>query len=282
VIGVDVIKQLRDKRRSLLILTAWAAGSAVPIQLVTLSFGYAQYYRQESLGPKVIITPHEFARLYIPWVYLPAMIALIAITLYCRRHYPDVFRRIVVGFGFGAICTIALDSFRQMGVINGWLPGDTPTMFGKMATGSNNFALYYPAGLLVHFLNGANFGIFYTFVWGKRKSYGWAAVWATVWLLIVELGMMIGPPMGPMVGLFGIRWAWPQLFLLTLAAHVAFGIPLGLLCQHFLRDEDRGWLLRFLAGPSSDADNLHMVVTERRPSTYRFDAQLAFDEEDHE
>ncbi|MCZ6505075.1 MAG: hypothetical protein O6834_03720, partial [Actinobacteria bacterium] len=53
----------------------------------------------------------------------------------------------------------------------------------------------------VHFLNGANFGLFYTFVWGKRRSYAIAVMWATLWLLIVELGMMTLPPMGPMVGL---------------------------------------------------------------------------------
>jgi len=241
--------QIPDRRRAVLILLAWIAGAAVPIHLVLLSFGYAQYWKAESIGPKVIITAHEFAKYYIPLVYLPAMVLLIGITLYCRKHYPDVFRRIIVGFGFGIVCTFALDSFRQMGVINGWLPGDTPAMFGKMATGSQNFNVYYPAGLLVHFLDGADFGLFYAFVWGKRGSYKAAVFWATVWLLMMELGMMLAPPMGPMVGPFGVRYMWPQLFLLTFVAHVAYGIPLGLLVQHFLKDEDRGWLLRFIQGP---------------------------------
>jgi len=240
---------IHDKRRALLILIVWFVGAAVPIHLVLMSFGYAQYFKQESLGPKVIITAHEFAKFYIPIVYVPSMIALIGITLYCRKKYPDIFRRIVVGFGFGIVCTFALDSIRQMGVINGWLPGDTPVMFGKMATGSQNFSVYYPVGLLVHFLDGADFGLFYAFVWGKRGTYKAAVFWATFWLLIMELGMMIGPPMGPMVGPFGVRYMWPQLFLLTFVAHVAFGIPLGLLVQHFLKDEDRGWLLKFLRGP---------------------------------
>lgn len=237
-----------DKRRAVLILLAWFTGAAVPIHLVLLSFGYAQYFKQESLGPKVIITAHEFAKYYISIVYLPAMVLLVGITLYCRKQYPDVFRRIVVGLAFGAVCTIVLDSFRQMGVIHGWLPGDTPSMFGKMVTGSQNFNVYYPAGLLVHFLNGAGFGLFYAFVWGKRGSYKTAVFWATVWLLLLELGMMLGPPMGPMVGPFGSRYAWPQLFLITFVAHVAFGIPLGLLVQHFLKDEDRDWLLPFVKG----------------------------------
>ncbi|WP_457652056.1 hypothetical protein [Rhodocaloribacter sp.] len=237
-----------DKKRAALILLAFIAGGAVPIQLVTLSFGYAQYVKGISLGPKVILTAHEFASFYVPFVYVPALVLLAGIAWYGRKHYPDVFRRIVVGLACGALATVSLDFFRQMGVIQGWLPGDTPTMFGKMVTGSNNFAYFYPVGVFVHFMNGANFGLFYTFVWGKQANYKRAVFWATTWAVLVEMGMMTGPPMGPMVGLFGVRYAWPQLFLLTLAAHIAFGITLGILAQYFLKDEDRGWLLTFILG----------------------------------
>ena len=58
--------------------------------------------------------------------------------------------------------------------------------------------------------------------------------------------MMVGPPMGPMVGMFGVRWLWPQLFVLTFVAHVVHGIILGLLCHHWLREEDSEWLLPFV------------------------------------
>ena len=232
-----------------LILLAFLAGGAAPIQLVTLSFGYAQYIRQEDLGPKVIRTAHEFAAWYIPWVYLPALVALVLIVLGAYRSYPDICRRILGGLCAGAIATLALDAVRQAGVIHGWLPGDTPVMFGKMATGSNDFSVFYPVGQFVHYLNGANFGLFYAFVWGKQRSAWAAACWATAWALIIELGMMLGPPMGPMVGLFGARYAWPQLFLVTLVAHVAFGIALGVIAQALLKDEDRGGLLRFLQEP---------------------------------
>jgi len=56
--------------------------------------------------------------------------------------------------------------------------------------------------------------------------------------------------MGPMVGLFGIHYKWPQLFLLTLAADVAFALVLGILTQFYLKDEDRGNLWHFLGGLS--------------------------------
>jgi hypothetical protein len=240
--------RLSDPRRALLILVAFAAGAGVPIQLVTLSFGYAQYVQGVSIGPRVLAVAHEFARYYIPLVLVPAMLVLGGIWAYSRKHYPDVARRILVGFAMGAVATIALDAVRQAGVLHAWLPGDTPVMFGKMATGSPDFLKYWPAGLLIHVLNGADFGLFYAFVWGKRASYRSAVMWATAWALTVEIGMMTGPPMGPMVGLFGYNYAWPQLFILTAVAHVFFGVTLGLLVQHFLRDEDRGGLLAFLKG----------------------------------
>lgn len=244
--------RIPDTRRAVLILLAWIAGAAVPIHLVLLSFGYAQYWKDESLGPKVVLTAHEFAKFYIPLVYLPAMALLIGITLYCRKRYRDVYRRIIVGLVFGAVCTIVLDAIRLNGVVNGWLPGDTPIMFGKMATGSTKFAAFFTVGQLVHFMNGAGFGLFYTFVWGKRGSYKTAVFWGVVWLLFLELGMMLGPPVGPMVGPFGVRYMWPQLFLLTLVAHIGCGVALGLLVQKFLKDEDRGWLLPFIRGESAD------------------------------
>ncbi len=241
---------IEDGRRRLLILLAFVAGGAIPIQLVTLSFGYAQYGRGARMGPQAIQVAHEFARWYVPLVWIPGLLVLGGIAVYARRHHPDLFRRIVVGFGMGAVATVALDAFREAGVIHGWLPGDTPVMFGKMVTGSSSFATFYPVGLLVHVLNGADFGLFYAFVWGKRPSYRNAVLWAVAWAVLLEIGMMTGPPMAPMVGPFGYNFAWPQLFLLTLAAHVAFGIALGLLVQHFLTDEDRGGLLAFLRGGS--------------------------------
>ncbi|MGR3179051.1 MAG: hypothetical protein ACUZ8E_13445 [Candidatus Anammoxibacter sp.] len=238
-------------QRKILILLALFTGGAVPIQFVTLSFGYAQLIKQVSLGPKVVITAHEFASFYIPIVYIPSLLLLLAITLYSRTKYPDLYRRIVVGLAVGAISTIALDAVRQSGVIHGWLPADMPILFGKAATGSGSFTVYYPVGLFIHFFNGANFGLVYAFIWGKRKNNKSAVLWAIFWLLLMELGMMTAPPMGPMVGPFGTNYAWPELFILTFIAHVAFGVVLGLLTQHFLKDEDKGGLIQFLRRSSS-------------------------------
>jgi len=245
-----------DTRRALLVTLAFIAGGAVPIQLVTLSFGWAQYVQGVQMGPRTFAVAHEFAARYIPFVLVPALITLLVIGWISRRRYPDLFRRMVVGLSMGAIATLALDAVRQAGVIHGWLPGDTPVMFGKMATGSPNFSTYYPVGLFVHYLNGANFGLFYAFVWGKRRTMASAVFWATVWALILELGMMTGPPMARMVGMFGYNFAWPQLFLLTLVAHLVFGPAMGLLIQHFLTDDDRGWLIPFILGRSPQPEKM--------------------------
>lgn len=233
-------------KKSILTLLALFTGGFVPIQLVTLSFWYSQYYVVESLGPKMVRTAHEFAIPYIEFLYIPSILVFIGIMIYSHKHYPDLNRRLVVGIIAGIVSTIVLDAVRQNGVLNGWLPKDVPMEFGKMVTGSSSFVPIYIAGLLVHFLNGIDFGICYTLFFGKQKNYWMAALVGTLWLLFIELGMMTGPPMAKMVGLFGVNWAWPQLFLLTLVAHIFCGITLGIVAQLLLKDENRQWIIPYI------------------------------------
>jgi len=180
------------------------------------------------------------------YLYIPSMIVLAAIALHSLKQHPDLFRRIVIGLGAGAIATIGLDWIREMGVISGWLPGDTPVMFGKVVTGSQNFNIFYWVGQIIHFMNGACFGLCFTFFFGRRRSRAATVSLAVFWMLLIEMGMMLGPPMGPMVGYFGVRWMWPQLFLLTLAAHIVHGIILKLLAHHWLQPEDDKWIVPYL------------------------------------
>lgn len=188
---------------------AFLAGAIIPIQLVTLPFGYSQYLRGETEKQEVIKGAHKFAVPYIKYVFIPSQLVLTVITLYSRTRYPDLLRRITVGVGAGIFASLVLDAVRQLGVIYEWLPSDTPELFGKMATGSSERSEFLPVGLFIHYWNGANFGVFYTFVWGKRSSYLSAISWATVWAMILETGMMIGPPMERMVGPFGTEYKWP-------------------------------------------------------------------------
>jgi len=226
-------------KKSFLSLLALFTGGFVPINLIVLSFGYAQYFKGITMGPKVIKTAHEFGEPYMLFVYIPSMLILTWIIFYSKKNFPDLYKRIVVGLLAGAIATIGLDWLRQMGVIASWLPGDTPEMFGKMVTGSSDFNSYY-----------WSFGLIFTLVFGNFISYNKTVLWAIGWMLIMELGMMTGPPMGPMVGLFGIKYMWPQLFLITLAAHIVHGTILGLLVHHWLGINHTKWLIPFLKDKS--------------------------------
>ncbi|PHR71084.1 MAG: hypothetical protein COA66_10205 [Arcobacter sp.] len=236
------------KEKSLLTLFALFTGGFVPIHLIVLSFGYSEYYMGETMGPKIIKVAHEFGLPYTLYLYIPSMIILVGIMIYSKFKYPDLSRRLIIGFAAGAIATIGLDWVRQMGVLNGWLPGDTPVMFGKMITGSSSFNEYFWIGQLSHFLNGAGFGLIFTIVFGNFNSYKKTMFFAILWLSILELGMMVAPPMAPMVGFFGVKWLWPELFLLTLFAHIVFGIILGFLVHLWLKREDSQCLLPFLKG----------------------------------
>lgn len=135
-----------------------------------------------------------------------------------------------------------------MGVINGWLPADTPEMFGKMISGSNSFIKYFWVRQFAHFFNGADFGLVFTLVFERFATLKKTTLVAISWLLLMELGMMTGPPMGPMVGLFGVRYIWPQLFALTFVAHVVHGTILGILSFYWLKEEETKWLWPFLKG----------------------------------
>ncbi len=233
-------------KKSLLALLALFVGGFVPIQLITLSFGYAQYFKGIKMGPRVLKIAHQFGGPYMLYFYIPAMIVLIWIIFYSKKNYPDLYRRIVFGLLAGAIATIGLDWIREMGVINTWLPGDTPKMFGTMVTGNISFNSYFLIGQFVHYMNGANFGLVFTFFFGNFTSYKKTIVWAIIWTQIVELGMMTLPPIAPMLGFFGYNYMWPQFYILTIVAHLVFGIILGILVHKWLKPNDDKWLLPFL------------------------------------
>jgi len=79
------------KKKSLLTLLALFTGGFVPIHLIVLSFGYAQYYKGITMGPKVLKVAHQFGLPYALYFYLPAMLILIWIIFYSKKHFPDLF-----------------------------------------------------------------------------------------------------------------------------------------------------------------------------------------------
>ncbi len=233
-------------KKSILTLLALFVGGFVPIQLITLSFGYAQYYKGIEMGPKLLKVAHEFGGPYMLYFYIPAMLVFIWTIFYSKKHYPDLYRRIIFGLLAGAIATIGLDWIRQMGVINSWLPGDTPKMFGIMVTGSSSFNSYFLIGQFVHYMNGADFGIVFALVFGNFINYKKTIIWALIWTQIIDLGMMTLPPIAPALGFFGSNYMFPQLYILTAVAHLVYGAILGILVHTWLKPEDSKWLVPYL------------------------------------
>ncbi|MFQ5677044.1 MAG: hypothetical protein ACE5G1_14205, partial [bacterium] len=61
-------------KKSIITLLALFAGGFVPIHLIVLSFGYAEYYKAQAIGPKIIRVAHEFAVPYLFVLYIPAIL----------------------------------------------------------------------------------------------------------------------------------------------------------------------------------------------------------------
>lgn len=218
-------------KRLLLAGLALLTGSAVTPFLLLLAAGNAMIVQGLTQMPQFIGVMHQFSTWYTPFILLPSLVVLFLLGRYTKREFPELANRIRVGFVAGALATFALDTFRQLGVIHGWLPMDTVQLFGKMIVGPQSLELAWTSvGMLYHFLNGASFGMFYAIVWGKAH---W--IWAVVWALVVELGMMTLPPMAPIVGPFGSNTGGPELFVITLIAHIAYGVVLGLLVRHWVK-----------------------------------------------
>jgi len=223
--------QLTNNKRLFFVGLALLTGSAIEPFLILLAAGNAMIVQGLTQMPQFIGVMHQFSQWYTPFVLLPALIVLFLVAQYTKRKFPELSNRIWAGFMAGAVATFALDTFRELGVIHGWLPMDTVQLFGKMIMGPQSPELAWTSvGMLYHFLNGASFGVFYAIIWGKAH---W--MWAVFWALLVELGMMTLPPMAPTVGSFGSNTGGPELFLITLLAQIAYGVLLGLMVRHWVK-----------------------------------------------
>lgn len=222
-------------------------GGLVPVSLIVFSTAWAQLVKGLPKGPAMMGAAHDFASGYL-WVYAASILIVAWMTLELHKSHPRLARRVAVGAAIGVLATFALDGLRLMGVVKGWLPMDTPVLFGTVILGPGSAPQnVYLVGMMYHLLNGASFGLVYALLWGRQPTTRAALQRGIGLLLVVELGMMTLPPMQPIVGWFGLDHAWPQLFLITLAAHVAFGAVLALMGQGLLPPEPQS------PGPSQHA-----------------------------
>jgi hypothetical protein len=190
---------------------------------------------------------------YRDFVLFPSIAIIIAIVVYGAMRNKRLANSLVTGLWVGAVATLALEAIRIPGYATlHWLPGDDMIMMpGMFLTGMatnlmelmrmmqmSGGAMQPPsaallAGALYHFWNGATMGAIYTLFMGKgRWHYG------LIWGFIINLGMMLAPWLVMMTGPFGIKYlAGYNIFTIALAAHLAYGMVIGILAQRFVREK---------------------------------------------
>lgn len=191
-----------------------------------------------AIGPNVLIVALTPGLVEMPFlaanVLLPSVILWVVITIIAKVTKRDrLYNRLIVGAWIGAASTGFLDVIRLTGFHLGYMPGNMPRMFGvlimdTMATGPT--PLSDLLGSLYHYWVGACFGLTLTLIGGKVKWW-----WGLIWGLIIEIGMMTTPPMVVAMdtGYFGSKFG-PGLFVVSLLAHIALGIVMGLLAEKYV------------------------------------------------
>jgi hypothetical protein len=176
-------------------------------------------------------------RFFTPFIFLPALVVLVALAMFdWQRGDGQLCRAVLIGLAGGLLAAVAYDVFRLPFVFaNEWgISSVVPPMklfkvfprFGAMILGQpieqSEYSLSASLlGWAYHFSNGATFGVMYLAMIGDARRRHWA--WAIAMAVALELGMLLTPY--PRV--FGIPIS-TRFVVVTMAAHAAFGVGLGL------------------------------------------------------
>lgn len=155
-------------------------------------------------------------------VSAPAMIALGAAGAIAAKKHSVLHRMLVAGTLGGLFGTAGYDLFRMPFVVAGlrlFAPIDS---YGVLLLGADSSSpLTAFAGWGYHVANGVGFGIAYALV-----AHGRSWVWAMAWAMVLETVTILTP----FADSYALRGKW-DLILIAYAAHVAYGLPLGLIVQ---------------------------------------------------
>ncbi|HUZ57368.1 MAG TPA: hypothetical protein VMU83_01135 [Hanamia sp.] len=163
--------------------------------------------------------------------YLIPSAALIFIITFINflLKYKDLNHQIYNGILAGLIGTIGLEIIREIGFRMDWMPGDLPKLMGVLLL--NRFAdgpsfWSNVAGWAYHFWNGAVFGIIFSLLLGRGKT--WMGM---VYGFLLGIGFMISPVTRSLgIGAFGFGFRDGYQFIITVTlAHLAFGGILGMI-----------------------------------------------------
>lgn len=168
---------------------------------------------------------------------VPSLAVLVGAGWWTGRRpdtYPYVRRALVSGALGGLLGTIGYDLFRIPFVISGmrlFAPIDSYGVLLLDAAASSSTTGV--AGWSYHFANGIGFGLAYAALALGRR---WP--WAVLWAMVLETATILTP----FFEAYGLRGQW-GVIAVAYAAHIAYGVPLGLVVQRAATWEPRRPLL---------------------------------------
>jgi hypothetical protein len=157
-------------------------------------------------------------------VFVPSFCVLMLLALHDRwRGDGRLYRGVMIGLAGGLLATVAYDLFRVPFVYAGLPLFKVFPMFGAMILGTSDTGLpaAHAVGWAYHFSNGATFGVMYVTMVGEELRRRWPM--AVVFAVGLELAMLFTT----YPATFGIR-VGAAFVAVTLAAHLIFGVTLGL------------------------------------------------------
>ena len=166
------------------------------------------------------------------WVLIPATALLIYIAYRHRKrpiHLDSPYTWIAKGAVGGLVAAIAYDLYRLPFVLNGAPLFNVFPRFGELLLGGTEpHWLVHALGWTYHFSNGAALGVMFLALasFFRHPSLFWGAV---AWALFVEMMLLLTP----YTTFFGLTLTLGFL-LLTVSAHLVFGLTLGSYCQRRL------------------------------------------------
>ena len=177
-------------------------------------------------------------------IFLPTL-AVLAALAWSDRQRGDrrLWQAIVIGTVAGFVAAVAYDLFRLPFVFaRAWgIETVVPPMplfkvfprFGAMILGQPleqpGYSLAaHLIGWAYHFSNGITFGIMYLALLGDPRRHSW--LWAVLFAVGLELAMLLTP----YTSAFGIHLTM-RFVTVTVAAHLVFGVVLGLAARRLSR-----------------------------------------------
>lgn len=154
----------------------------------------------------------------------PAIVTLFAIGILVARsgRFPRLRTAMIVGVIGGLVGTIGYDLFRIPFAALGLRLFSPIESYGVLILGTDGSSPWTDlAGWAYHFSNGIGFGVFYAAVALGRRWW-----WGLLWAMVLETATILTP----FASTYALAGKW-DLITIAFAAHVFYGVPLGLIVQ---------------------------------------------------